>query len=225
MNRAERRSKIPSRAELQEQAQRRRIAVIASLSVLAIVIIVAVVLASRVPKAASDAPSAASLTVGQPAPEFAVSTTAGSFDLAQAGGKPTLLEVFATWCPHCQRETAVLNDLYPKVKSKINLVAVSGSPYAMDETQPESQADVVAFMQKFAVTYPIAFDPNLDVAKKYLQGGFPTVVLIGANGKVQAIRDGEIPEADIVKAIGASLAGHAPDPLMGGVATPAPAAT
>ena len=219
MNRAERRSTIPSRAEQQAQAQRRKIAVIGSFSVLAIVIVVAIALASRVPKAASDAPSNAALAGGQTAPEFAVSTTAGPFDLAQAGGKPTLLEVFATWCPHCQRETAVLNALYPEFKAKANIVAVSGSPYSMDQSQPESQADVVAFMTKFGVTYPIAFDSQLDVAKKYLQGGFPTVVLIGTDGKIQAIRDGEIPKADIAKALDASLTGKTPDPRMGLPAT------
>ncbi len=218
MNRTERRSTTPSRAAAQAQAKRRRIALFGSFGVLAVVLIVAVALASRVPKAASDAPVSAKLAVGQKAPEFDVSTTGGPFDLAQAGGKPTLLEVFATWCPHCQRETVALNALYSRYKGSVNIVAVAGSPYAMDESQPESQADVVAFMQKFSIVYPVAFDPTLDVAGKYLQGGFPTVVLIGKDGLVQALRDGEIPQTDISKALDASLAGGKPDPRMGGPA-------
>ncbi|MBD5635243.1 MAG: TlpA family protein disulfide reductase [Candidatus Eremiobacteraeota bacterium] len=215
MSRVQPRPTLPSRADDAAKAQRRRIAVIASLSILAVVIIVAIALASRVPKAASDAPVAASLTVGQKAPEFALSTTAGPFDLARAGGKPTLLEVFATWCPHCQRETAVFDDIYGNYKGRINLVAVSGSPYSMDQSQPESQADVIDFATKFNVTYPVAFDSTLDVAHKYLQGGFPSVVLIGADGKVRAIRDGEIPAADLKKALDAALSGKLPDPKMG----------
>jgi thiol-disulfide isomerase/thioredoxin len=215
MNRTERRSTIPSRAAQQQQANRRRIAVIASISVMAIVIIVAIALSSRVPKAVTDAPPKATLTVGSKAPEFAVSTTGGPFDLATAGDKPTLLEVFATWCPHCQRETAVLDALYPKFRGRANIVAVAGSPLAMDETQPESQADVVAFMEKFNVTYPVAFDSTLDVANKYLQGGFPTVVIIGKNGLVQSIRSGEIPAGDLTAALDASIAGRKPDPALG----------
>jgi peroxiredoxin len=216
MNRAERRPTVPSRAQLAAAAQRRRIAVIGSLCVMAVVIVVAIALASRVPKAASDAPINTALAVGQKAPEFQLATTAGPFDLANAGGKPTLLELFATWCPHCQHETAVLNDLYPKYRAKANVVAVSASPYSMDRTAPESQADVVDFMTKFSVIYPVAFDPTLGVANKYLQGGFPTVVLIGADGIVRGIRDGEIPEADLSKALDAVLAGRKPDPKMGG---------
>jgi thiol-disulfide isomerase/thioredoxin len=216
MSRVQRRPSIPSRAELEAQAKRRRVAVIASLSVMALVIIVAVALASRVPKAASDAPVNSVLTVGQKAPEFSVSTTAGPFDLATAGGKPTLLEVFATWCPHCQRETAVLNELFAKYGSRVNMVAVAGSPYSMeDQSAPESQADVVAFGQRFNVRYPIAFDPNLDVANKYLQGAFPTLVLIGTDGNVQAIAEGEVPLGNMASALDASLAGGKPDPKMG----------
>jgi protein-disulfide isomerase-like protein with CxxC motif len=82
----------------------------------------------------------------------------------------------------------------------------------MDSATPESQADVVAFMQRFGATYPIAFDPNLDVAHKYLQGGFPTLVLIGANGRIQAIASGEIAGKDLQNALDASLAGRPVSP-------------
>ena len=37
------------------------------------------------------------------APQFEVATTAGYFDLSKTR-KPVFLEIFATWCPHCQRE-------------------------------------------------------------------------------------------------------------------------
>jgi thiol-disulfide isomerase/thioredoxin len=180
-------------------------------------------LSSRVPQSATTAATPAQLSVGQQAPLFSVATTAGPFDITKAGDKPTLLEVFATWCPHCQRETVVLNQLYGKYKGKVNFVAVSGSPYDMSgppgenpgTPQPESQADVVNFMQKFNVTYPIAFDPDLKVANEYMQDGFPQVVLIGTDGKILALRSGEIPANDIASAIGRTLAGKPPDPKMG----------
>jgi thiol-disulfide isomerase/thioredoxin len=224
MNRAEpRKSAAPSRAALEATAKRRRIVLLASLGILAVVVVVAVSLSSRVPQSATTAAAPAQLSVGQQAPTFSAATTAGPFDITKPGGKPTLLEVFATWCPHCQRETVVLNDLYGKYKGKVNFVAVSGSEYDMSgppgenpgTPQPESQADVVNFMQKFNVTYPIAFDPDLKVAHEYLQDGFPQVVLIGADGKILAMRSGEIPAPDLSSAIGSALAGKKPDPKMG----------
>ena len=208
MSRAAGRGTVPSRAQQVALAKKRRLLLYLSLAMVAIIAIVAVAVASRTPKTASDAPVLAPLKVGEKAPPFAVSTTAGPFDSAQSGGKPTLLEVFATWCPHCQRETAVMNALYDKFGKTVNIVAVSGSQYAGDESSPESQADVVAFGTKFNVRYPIAFDPNLDVANKYLQGGFPTIVLIGADGNVKAIGSGEVPLGNIAAALQASLAGN-----------------
>ncbi|HMD02527.1 MAG TPA: TlpA family protein disulfide reductase [Candidatus Baltobacteraceae bacterium] len=186
---------------------RRNVIIAGTLGALAVAIIVAIALASRVPQTASQAPILAPLAVGQTAPEFSVATTHGEFDLAKSTDKPTLLELFATWCPHCQAETSVLNRVYDRYGPRANVVAVSASEHGMDGVVPASQADVVDFMNRFDVRYPIAFDPNLDVAHKYLQGGFPTLVLI-QNGKVVAIGDGEIPYANLAAAFDSALAGR-----------------
>jgi thiol-disulfide isomerase/thioredoxin len=178
-----------------------------SLAVVAIIIIVAVAMASRVPKTASTAPMDSTIKVGDAAPDFAVATTGGPFELKNslANGKPVLLEVFATWCPHCQREVTTLNQLYAKYGDKVSVVAVSGSPYGIDSTTPETQMDVVGFQQQFGVKYPVAFDSQLDVAHKYLQGGFPTVVIIDKSGKVIYINSGEQSAADLGKALDKAL--------------------
>ena len=187
-----------SRRQIIAPAKRdyRKIIIYSTLAVLVIVVIIAVALASRVPKSASEAPVFSHLAVGDPAPPFAVATTAGPFDSTKAG-KPIFLEVFATWCPHCQRETAVIDNLYAKDQSKVAFVAVSGSATGMDGSNTETQADVVSFAQQLHVNYPIAYDGDLDVAKKYLQGGFPTIVMIGTNGKVAYIDSGEIAESTL----------------------------
>ncbi|GAC1441017.1 MAG: hypothetical protein NVS1B2_01120 [Vulcanimicrobiaceae bacterium] len=217
MNRTDRREIIQSAAARTVLARRRKIAVFSSIAIAALIVLIAIVLATNraaVPVGASHADGRAALKVGDRAPEFVVSTTAGPFDLAKAG-KPVLLEVFASWCPHCQREVPVLNKLATAYAGKARVVSVAGSPYGLDQSVPESQADVVAFIDKYHATYPIAFDPNLDVAKKYLQGGFPTVVLIGADGVIKSIRDGEIPATDLRAALDASIAGKKPDPRLG----------
>jgi thiol-disulfide isomerase/thioredoxin len=153
-----------------------------------------------VKKAATTAPAVSKLKVGDTAPAFAVQTNAGPFDLAQVS-TPVLLEVFATWCPHCQRESVVLDDIAAKYPGKLAIVAVSGSPYGIDGTHPESQLDVNQFGAQFNVRYPIAYDPDLKVAALYLKDGFPTFVLIDPAKKIRWIASGERPEAEMVKAI------------------------
>src|ERR1700681_2801593 len=108
MNRSERRQSTirPSQSEVKARAQRRTLIIYASLIVLAVGLIVAVgfVVKNGNVQSASNAPDLAKIKVGDAAPAFSVATTNGPFDSAKAGGKPILLEAFATWCPHCQRE-------------------------------------------------------------------------------------------------------------------------
>jgi len=172
----------------------------ATIAVVIVGAIIAVALASRVPQSATAVNKKAQLTVGQTAPTFSVSTTAGPFDLASVS-TPVLLEVFATWCPHCQREVTVMNLLAKQYAGKVAIVAVSGSPYGLDGSSPENQADVLQFVQKLGVSYPVAFDPELKVADNYLQGGYPTIVIIDKGKKIRYINDGEIAPADLAKAI------------------------
>jgi thiol-disulfide isomerase/thioredoxin len=155
-------------------------------------VLVAVGIANRsVPPAVTDAPPFNVLSVGDPAPPISVATTQGPFTLATTSG-PVFLEVFATWCPHCQRETAVINQLYDRYKGRVDFVAVSGSPYAHDRVSAQSLADVLGFAQFFNVRYPVAYDESLAVAKSYLQGGYPTIAIIGTNKRIAYIGSGEI---------------------------------
>jgi thiol-disulfide isomerase/thioredoxin len=181
-------------------ANRRNLIIYLTIAVLAIGAIIAVAMASRVPQSAQTINQKAELKVGQDAPPFTVSTTSGPLDLA-AVTTPVVLEVFATWCPHCQREVPVMNTLAKRYAGKVAFVGVSGSPFGVDGKSPENQADVMQFVQTLGVAYPVAFDPELKVANAYLQGGFPTIVVIDAKKKVRYIADGEIPSQDLSKAI------------------------
>jgi hypothetical protein len=76
----------------------------------------------------------------------------------------------------------------------------------MDRQSPGSLEDVERFAQLLGVQYPIAYDADMDVAKKYLQAGYPTIVFVDKKRNVVAIESGEIPyatlEADVRKATG-----------------------
>ena len=61
------------------------------------------------------------------------------------------------------------------------------------------------FGEHFGVRYPVAFDPDLKVAQLYMKAGFPTLVLIDKNKKIRWMQSGEVPEADMVKAINGVL--------------------
>jgi len=159
----------------------------------------------RVNRSATQAPVIGTAQVGQRAPEFAAATDRGYFDLAKAS-KPVFLEVFATWCPHCQRETAVIDQLYNQYKDRVQFVGVSGSTTGMDGQSPSSEQDVLNFAKKLHAQYPLAYDGSLDVAHKYLQGGFPTLVVIGRDKTVAYITSGETSYGELDSAIRKALA-------------------
>lgn len=188
---------------------KQRTLALATIAVIAVLIIAALLYLKFKPSQqlqnASTAPANAQLAVGQTAPEFTLPSTTGTFDL-NAQTKPVFLEVFATWCPHCQRETVVLNKLYAAYKSRVSFLAIPGSDTGMDETSPESQFDVINFQIRFNVKYPIAaYDPNLVVAKRYLQGGYPTIVIVARNKKITYLNSGETPYQDLATALNTAL--------------------
>jgi thiol-disulfide isomerase/thioredoxin len=177
---------------------------IASLAIVAILVLGAVgwyvFHPSRQLQTASSSPVVGKATLGATAPQFVVATTDGLFDLSKTD-KPVFLEVFATWCPHCQRESAVIDKLFAKYGSQVAFVGVSGSDTAMDGVSASSQNDVLAWIQKFNVKYPVAYDQLDAVAGLYLQGGFPTIAVINKAKTIVYLNSGEIGYDELAAAI------------------------
>jgi cytochrome c biogenesis protein CcmG/thiol:disulfide interchange protein DsbE len=188
----------------------RKMLIYVTIAVVVIAAIVAIGLANRgVVSNASQTvnPDAKKLTVGSVAPTFSITSDAGPFDLASIN-TPVFLEVFATWCPHCQREVPVVDALQKAYAGKVAFIGISGSPYGVDGSSPENQADITAWVQKLGVTYPVAFDPDLQIANQYLQGGYPTIVMIDSHKIVRYVNSGELTPAELQKALDGVLSSH-----------------
>lgn len=157
-----------------------------------------------VQKTATQAPVQGTAQLGGQAPDFQAATNHGYFDLS-AANKPVFLEVFATWCPHCQRETAIVDELYRKYKDRVDFVGVTGSTVGMDHESPSSEQDTLNFVKQFNVQYPVAFDGSMNVAKEYLQGGYPTLAVIDKNKKITYLSSGETSFSELDSAIKTAL--------------------
>ena len=182
----------------------------ATIAIIVIAAIAAIGLANRgVISNASQTvnPDAKKIVVGSVAPTFNITSDAGPFDLA-AVSTPVFLEVFATWCPHCQHEVPVVDALAKAYAGKVAFIGISGSPYGVDGTSPENEADINAWVQKLGVTYPVAFDDDLAIANEYLQGGYPTIVMIDSHKIVRYVNSGELTPVDLQKALNGVLSSH-----------------
>lgn len=146
------------------------------------------------------------IRAGAQAPAFALRSKIGTFSSTELAGTPYLLEIFATWCPHCQRMTKVLRAIRASVpQSRLAMVSVTGSPYAANSTPDnlvsENQADVDSFESTFGVTWPSFYDPDVAVAKKWGLDGFPTIFIVNAHGTIVYSTSGEVSKNELLAAI------------------------
>jgi len=159
---------------------------------------------SAVATGAPDLPP--QLTAGTRAPAFQLPSKIGAFSSSSLAGTPYLLEIFATWCPHCQRMTKVLRAIRAQVpESRLAMVSVTGSPYAANSTPdslvPENQADVDTFESTYGVTWPSLLDTDLVVAKKFGLNGFPTIFVVDKHGTIVYASSGEVSQSVLMNAI------------------------
>jgi len=194
-------------------ARRRAVAVWASVIgaiIIIAIIIYAVLQGNKTVPGSAVAPNPPQLPpplgVGSRAPSFAVRSGIGTFSSSSLGGTPYLLEIFATWCPHCQRMTKVLRAVRARVpESKMAMVSVTGSPYAANSTPdnlvPENQDDVDHFDSTYGITWPTLLDTDLVVAHAFGLNGFPTIFVVNSKGTIVYSSSGEVPLAELLGAV------------------------
>ena len=111
-----------------------------------------------------------------PTPDFSLANAEGKkISLRDFRGKTLFLNFWATWCEPCREEMPAMEKLYQEFKDRnFTVLAVN----VKDRRQ-----EALAFVKEFKLTYPIAFDPNAEVASLYGAWGLPTTYIIGPKGE------------------------------------------
>jgi peroxiredoxin len=141
--------------------------------------------------------------VGQPAPPFALTTTAGkTVRLADFRGKTLVINVWGSWCPPCRLETP---DLVLEAKGD----AARGVAFLGVDTT-ESAGVVRAFAAAKGVPYPqVATTGESEFAKAYDIRNYPTTFVIGPDGVLRARHaDNVLPRAQLHAYITAAQRGE-----------------
>lgn len=116
--------------------------------------------------------------VGQPAPDFALSTPDGeTVRLADFRGQPVLVNFWATWCPPCKIEMPDLEQLYQKYRDQgFEIIAVD---------QKETPAAVKKYFDDMGLSFQPVIDSTGEIFNLYRVVALPTSYFIDANGVVQ----------------------------------------
>lgn len=136
--------------------------------------------------------------IGKPAPSWTLPDLAGkNHSLKDYRGKVVILDFWYRGCPWCMRAMPKLNDLAREYGDKT--LAVIG----MNTDAELSDAQFV--VDKLGLTYPSLRSGEL--YKKYGVGGFPTLFVLDARGRVRDIEVGYSPDMKekLSRAIGAAI--------------------
>jgi thiol-disulfide isomerase/thioredoxin len=104
--------------------------------------------------------------------------------LAARDGRPTLLNLWATWCPPCRRELPLLTEVARDRAGEIRVVLVS---------QGESGAVVRGYLDSLGLDgAAVLLDPRSSLAAALGAVGLPTTLLFDADGTLVHTHVGEI---------------------------------
>jgi peroxiredoxin len=153
------------------------------------------------------APATGMLPVGTAAPDLKWTLGGSAGSVAESRGTPLVLEFLATWCPHCQAETPVLNRIHERYAGRgVKVIGVSASPVGQDQRTPGSIDDLRSFASRYGARYPLLFDRGLVGAQRYGVRAFPTIYVVDRSGAIIFAQSGEVPEATLAQAIDRALA-------------------
>lgn len=144
------------------------------LPVLAVIVPLLGLLAYGFTRDPRDIPSS---LIGKPAPPFTLTLfDGGTVSLAALRGKVVLLNFWASWCIPCRREARALEAGWRAYRDR-------GAVFVGVDIQ-DREADALAFLREFGVTYSNGPDPGSRIAIDYGVYGIPETFIIDREGRI-----------------------------------------
>ena len=120
----------------------------------------------------------------------------GTVTAPYASGHPAVVMLMASWCGPCNAEMpAIAAYLRTHATGSVRVVAVDTN---------DQHANAVAFVRRYGVTFPVAYDQTASVATNVF--GFlaiPDTVFVSARGRVVDVVQGRLTVANLRREIAA----------------------
>ena len=125
----------------------------------------------------------AAVTPMAAAPDFTLKSNQGrNLRLSEQRGQVVLVNFWASWCGPCRQEMPHLNRLHDKYKSAGFVM--------LGVNIDDSIETAAAAAQKWGVRFPVLFDADKAVSKRWDLGSMPATALIDRDGKVRFLHRG-----------------------------------
>ena len=107
-------------------------------------------------------------------------------DLSSSTGKPIVINLWATWCPHCIEEMDAYQKLYDEYADQVEFVILN-----VADSKAESEK-AHGYAQENGYTFPVYIDTNASVREALSATGIPMTAVVSADGNVVVLRSGTI---------------------------------
>ena len=134
---------------------------------------------------------------GTRAPEIELSKLhGGKVKLSSLRGHPVVVTFWGTWCPPCRDEFPELAAIYRRYHGEgLEVLAVN------QRDQELSTKDVQAFVDEFAVTFPVLLDPRGRSRRNFRLIALPTTVFIDSGGIIREVHSGPITREQLARGV------------------------
>ena len=102
-----------------------------------------------------------------------------STDTLRNGGKPFIIDFFATWCKPCNRALDAISEVYEDWQKETGVKI-----YAVSIDQAQNINKVRPLVEQKGWNYDVLLDPNSDFRRAFGGQMIPFVVVCDADGKV-----------------------------------------
>jgi peroxiredoxin len=120
---------------------------------------------------------------GSAAPDFTLhSSTGKNLKLSEYRGRVVMINFWATWCGPCRQEMPHLNRLYAQYqRAGFMLVGVN-----VDDDPKNARA----MADQLGVRFPVLYDRDKQVSRRYDVDAMPATVILDRDGKVRYLHRG-----------------------------------
>lgn len=116
------------------------------------------------------------------APDLQLPQQSGDpISLADFGGRPVVINFWASWCPPCRAEMPALQRVYDDYQHR-GLVILG-----INTTNQDTMAAAREFISEYGLTFPIAFDLGGRVSNDYRLRSLPTTFFIDRKGIIREV--------------------------------------
>lgn len=135
------------------------------------------------------------------APDFTVEDQSGQqVSLSSFAGKPVVINFWTSWCTYCKQEMPMMQTVWEEYGDQVQFMMIDATTESR-ETREAAEASIA----EGGYTMPFYFDAYGQALSAYAVRGFPTTIVVSAEGTVIGYVSGVVEQEALTSALDSLL--------------------